>query len=370
MDPSTPFGSGLLAGLPYRGPVETFMVSPENPTGDKAGGARRTPDPSDPDLAHSAAAVPLGKGWKVRPFIRVPAGTEAVLADVEGPATISYFWITTDLLELRRLTLRVWWDDEPTPSIEAPLGDFFVLGHDAAPHQVTSMPVVVAPSRALNCWWQMPFRRRARFTLTNDGEVDAEVVAFKIVFHRGEVPEGARHLHAQWRRSRTSLDHPEHTILEGVTGDGIYVGTALSWTSAAAGWWGEGEVKFYLDGDDEYPTICDTGTEDYFGGAWCFYRDLRTDHTEQPFNAPFLGLPLATTGGPEQPRRFSLYRWHLLDPIGFRHDLRVTVQALGWYPDKTYQPLTDDIASTAFWYQGEPHGEFPAFPELRRRWGT
>src|SRR4051794_36368156 len=130
MDDTAQQHSGLLAGLPYRGRVETFMVSPENPTGEKAGGARRTPDPTDPDLPHSGAAVPLGKGWKVRPFIKLPAGEEAVLADIEGPGTITYFWITTDLAELRKLILRVWWDDEPTPSVEAPLGDFFVMGHD------------------------------------------------------------------------------------------------------------------------------------------------------------------------------------------------------------------------------------------------
>jgi hypothetical protein len=369
MDDLGPQRAGLLAGLPYLGAVETFMVSPENPTGAKAGGARTTPDPTDPDLPHSAAAVPLGRGWKVRPFIKLPAGEEAVLADIEGPATITYFWITTDLAELRRLILRVFWDDEPTPSIEVPLGDFFAMGHDASPHHVTSLPVVVAPTRALNCWWQMPFRRHARFTLTNEGEKDANVVAFKLMFQRAEVGPDARYLHAQWRRSTTTRELPEHTILDGVTGSGVYVGTAISWTSASGGWWGEGEAKFFIDGDDEYPTICDTGTEDYFGGAWCYYEDLHDKPVEVPFSAPFLGLPLATTGGPEAPRRFSLYRWHLLDPIGFGQDLKVTIQALGWYPDKTYQPLTDDIASTAFWYQSEPHGSFPQLPPLRERWG-
>lgn len=292
-----------------------------------------------------------------------------MLADIDGPATITYFWITTDLAELRRLILRVWWDDEATPSIEVPLGDFFAMGHDSSPHHVTSLPVVVAPTRALNCWWQMPFRRHARFTLTNEGGEDADVVAFKLMFQRGEVGPAARYLHAQWRRSTTTRDVPEHTILDGVTGSGIYVGTAISWTSASGGWWGEGEAKFFIDGDDPYPTICDTGTEDYFGGAWCYYDNLQDNKVEQPFSAPFIGLPLATTGGPEAPRRFSLYRWHLLDPIGFSQDLKVTIQALGWYPDRTYQPLTDDIASTAFWYQSEPHGDFPVLPALRQRWG-
>lgn len=359
---------GLLSGLPYLGPVETRMVSPENPTGAKGGGATRIPDPSDPDLPHSAAAVHLGKGWKVRPFVRLPAGETVVLADIEGPGTISYFWITSDLREFRRLVLRVWWDNEPTPSIETPLGDFFALGHDNALHEVASLPVAVAPKRGLNCWWPMPFRHHARITLSNDGEVDADIVAYKILYQRHDIPDNAPYLHAQWRRSTTTRQHPEHTILDGVRGSGHYVGTSLAWTASSGGWWGEGEVKFYLDGDAEHPTICDTGTEDYFGGAWCFYRDLATDHTEQTYSMPFMGLPLAQNGGPESPRRFSLYRWHLLDPIAFATDLRVTVQALGWYPDKTYQPLTDDIASTALWYQREPHAPFPALAPLRERW--
>lgn len=361
---------GLLTGLPYLGRIETRMISAENPSGAKGAAAAWVPDPPDPDLVHSGPAVPLGKGWKVRPFIRLPAGQTAVLADVEGPGTIAYLWITSDIGEYRRLVLRVWWDDEPEPSIEAPLGDFFAMGHDGAAHEVTSLPVVVAPRRGLNCWWPMPFRHRARVELTNDGDQDANVVAYKILYHRHDVPDNARYLHAQWRRSVTTRTHPEHTILDGVRGQGHYVGTYLAWTAASGGWWGEGEVKFYLDGDDELPTICDTGTEDYFGGAWSFYRDPAAgDRTEQVFNAPFLGLPLAANGGPESPRRFGLYRWHLLDPIGFDADLRVTVQALGWYPDHTYQPLTDDIASLALWYQAEPHEPFPPFPPLRERWG-
>jgi hypothetical protein len=359
---------GLLGGLPYLGRIETRMVSPENPTGAKGAGATRVPDPSDPDLPHSGAAVPLGKGWKVRPFVTLPAGETLTLADLDGPGAISYIWITSDLREYRRLALRACWDDETEPSIEAPLGDFFGMGHDDAVHEVSSLPVVVAPKRGLNCWWRMPFRHHARLTLTNDGDVDANIVAYKIVYHRHDVPDAAAYLHAQWRRSVTTREHPEHTILDGVRGSGHYVGTSLAWTAGSGGWWGEGEVKFYLDGDGEYPTICDTGTEDYFGGAWGFYRDGVTDRTEQPYSTPFLGLPLASNGGPESPRRFSLYRWHLLDPIGFDSDLRVTVQTLGWYPDKTYQPLTDDIASLALWYQREPHAPFPAFPPLRDRW--
>ena len=132
--------------------------------------------------------------------------------------------------------------------------------------------------------------------------------------------------------------------------------------------WGEGEVKFYIDGDGEFPTICDNGTEDYFSGAWGFFKDPKKDMVEQAFNTPFVGMPLAHVTGPDTPRYFSLYRWHVLDSIGFEKDLRVTVQTLGWWPGHIYQPLTDDVASTAFWYQCEPHVAYPKFPGLNDRW--
>jgi hypothetical protein len=326
------------------------------------------PDPADPDLPHSAAALDLGKGWKVRPFIRIKAGETAVLADLDGPASIRHFWITTDLAEWRSLALRFYWDDEKDPSIEVPLGDFFSIGHDNADYSVISMPVTVAPRRGCNCYWPMPFRKHARCTLQNEGPVDANIVAYKLLYTLGDVPREAGYLHSQWRRSVTQRERPEHTIVDGIRGTGAYVGTSLAWCALSRGWWGEGEVKFYIDGDLEYPSIADSGTEDYFGGAWCFYQD-RQNRRETAFTSPFLGLPYAQVDGPAGPRRFSLYRWHVMDPIGFKKDLKVTVQALGWFPHRRYEPLTDDIASTAFWYQGEPHAPFPALPRMAERWG-
>jgi hypothetical protein len=223
---------------------------------------------------------------------------------------------------------------------------------------------VVAPKRGCNSYWQMPFRQHARITLENTSTEDANVVAYKFLYKLHAVPYDAAYFHAQWRRSQTRREHPEHTILENVKGRGIYVGTYLAWCALSKGWWGEGEVKFYLDGDKEFPTLSDTGTEDYFGGAWCFYENA----VEREFNSPFLGLPLAKVGDPQSPRRFSLYRWHVMDSVGFQEDLRVTVQALGWYPKSKYEPLTDDIASVAYWYQLEPHVKFPKLLPLRDRW--
>ncbi len=146
-----------------------------------------------------------------------------------------------------------------------------------------------------------------------------------------------------------------HAVLDGVSDRGHYVGTYLAWGSNSGGWWGEGEVKFYLDGDTELPTICGTGTEDYFGGAWNF------DVPGQGYTAystPFLGLPqiLRPDGLYRSQQRFGMYRWHLPDPIRFANDIRVTVQALGWRSGGRYLPLTDDIASTALWYGQSPAG--------------
>jgi Protein of unknown function (DUF2961) len=247
------------------------------------------------------------------------------------------------------------------------MGDFFARGHDTAPHRVNSLPVVVGPKNAYSSYWQMPFRRHARITLENQSSQDAGVVAYRILYKLHPVPTDAAYFHAQWRRSLTVRENPQHIILDGVQGRGLYTGTYLAWTSFSSGWWGEGEVKFFIDGDGEFPTMADNGTEDYFGGAWGFSGN--TTEREQEYSTPFLGLPLARTGDPGGPRRFSLYRWHLLDSIGFSQDLKVTVQALGWWPGiPRYQPLTDDIASVAYWYQYEPHAVFPVFPPIRDRW--
>jgi hypothetical protein len=363
---------GMLGGLPFQAGVVTRMISPENPTGEKGGACHWDPDPNDPNLPHSRAASDLGRGWKVRPFIQLKSGETKVLADITGPGCLNYLWITSDLPEYRALVLRFYWDGEEAPSVEVPLGDFFAMGHDAAPHLVTSHPVTVGPYRGLNCYWPMPFRQRARVTLENQGPKDANIIAYKILYKLHPVPDDAAYFHAQWRRSLTERSHPEHVILDGVSGRGVYVGTYLAWAAFSRGWWGEGEVKFFLDGDAEFPTISDTGTEDYFGGAWCFFRDMqgdKDDKVEQEFSAPFLGMPLARIDDRQSARLFSLYRWHVLDAIGFERDLRVTVQALGWWPDRKYQPLTDDIASVAYWYQEEPHAPFPSLLPMRERWG-
>jgi hypothetical protein len=349
-----------LATLPTLTPnANNRMVSPENPTGRKGQGAMAVPNPADPDLAFSNAAKDLGQGWKVRPFIKVKPHSTVTLMDVCGPGVIQHIWMTTApdwLGNGRASVLRFYWDGEATPSIEVPLTDFFAIGHDLFA-RVNSAAVVVVPKTALNCYWPMPFRKSARATFTNDSDNELDLLTWQIDYSEQSVPADAGYFHAQWRRDVTDRSHPEHTILE-AKGEGRYVGTFLAWTQLSDGWFGEGEVKFYIDGDTKFPTLVGTGTEDYFGGSYCF---------PEIFSTPYVGNTLDHKGK-EGPPKWSLYRWHIPDPVAFHTDLKLTIQALGWWPNARYQPLADDVASVAYWYQAEPHIAFPAFPPLAQRW--
>jgi hypothetical protein len=151
-----------------------------------------------------------------------------------------------------------------------------------------------------------------------------------------------------------------YTIIDGIKGQGHYVGTYLCWGVNNNGWWGEGEIKFYMDGDKDFPTICGTGTEDYFCGSYNF--DVGGTYKE--YSTAYAGLPqiIRPDGSYRANQRFGLYRWHITDPIRFKKDLRITIQALGWRSGGRYLPLKDDIASVAFWYQAEPHQPFPELP--------
>jgi hypothetical protein len=274
--------------------------------------------------------------------------------DVAGSGIIQHIWLVEGLN--RGLVIRFYWDGEETPSVEAPASDFFAVGHGRfAP--VNSLPVVVNPANALNCFWPMPFRTRARITLSNETAQDVQLVAYQITYVETEIPAEAGTFHAQYRRAPTAGVNP-YTILDGVKGRGRYVGTFLAWTQMEKGWFGEGEIKFYMDGDDSFPTICGTGTEDYFLGSYGFPK---------PYTTAYAGTVLPASDGAEPPNLWSLYRWHIQDPINFEQDLRVTIQALGWGPDGKYKKLADDIASVAYWYQAEPHAPFPKLPVLAER---
>jgi hypothetical protein len=266
---------------------------------------------------------------------------------------IRHIWLTTDRGSLRGLVLRMFWDGEEAPSIEAPLGDFFCNGWTDELALVNSEPIVVAPAGGLNSYWQMPFRESARITLENVSDHGVPVY-YQVTYSMEELPAQTAYLHAAWRRSHPLGQPAIHTIVDEVRGRGHYVGTYLAIEPGDSGWWGEGELKFYLDGDDAFPTICGTGTEDYFGGAWNF--DLAGRYVR--YSTAYLGLHQVLPADQiyQARQRFGMYRWHLPDPIGFERELRVTVQALGWHSGGRYLPLERaDIATTAFWYQTEPH---------------
>ncbi|MHB8718923.1 MAG: glycoside hydrolase family 172 protein [Candidatus Dormibacteria bacterium] len=337
---------------------ESRSISAENPDGAKGGGGRAEPSG---DL-HPARS--LGRGWKVRPCIPLPAGSTTTLADIDGPGTIRHIWMTVDTNALRGCVLRVHWNGVASPSVEVPLGDFFANGHGVR-SVVNSMPVAVYPTGGLNSYWPMPFQQHCTITIENQLPEDIPSLYYQVDYSLGAVAEEAALFHAQWRRSLTTREHPEHVILDGVRGRGHYVGTYLAWTQMSDGWWGEGEMKFFIDGDTDHPTYCGTGTEDYFGGAWCF--GALGEAPPQTYSGPFLGYPQWTAPEGKVPKH-GLYRWHIPDPIRFREDLRVTVQALGWWPRWEFQPLTDDIASVAYWYQTTASTGFPPLPGLAARY--
>jgi hypothetical protein len=262
--------------------------------------------------------------------------------------------------DARLFILRFYWDDETEPSVEVPLCDFFASGWGQY-CQINSLAVCVNPNNGQCCYWSMPFRKKAKVTLENLTDQDTHL-GYQINYTLTDVPADAAYFHAQFRRVKKLPLKTPYTILDGVRGQGHYVGTYLAWEVHSGGWWGEGEIKFYLDGDKKFPTICGTGTEDYFGGAWNFENP--ETHRYQTFSTPYSGL--AQVLPPEliylPGQRFGLYRWHIADPVRFEKDLKVTIQALGWKANGIYMPLQDDIASVAYWYQTEPHAKFPPLP--------
>jgi hypothetical protein len=331
---------------------ETRSISAENPTGERGGGAREVPG------ADNAASM-MGTGWKVRPCIDIASGECVTLAAIQGPGEVRHIWITSPEEAYRDVLLRIYWDGEETPSVEVPLGDFFCLGHGRRA-RIVSLPVNVNPAGGMNCYWPMPFARSARITVENQRHQPISGFFYQVDYALlPAIAEQSAYFHAQWRREDPVPFHKEYTILDGVRGRGQFVGVYLAWEQLSDGWWGEGEVKMYVDGDGEYPTYCFTGTEDYFGGAWGFGGET--------YSAPFLGYPMFDKEA-GQVIRHGLYRWHIMDPVRFRSDLKVDIQPLGWNERGKLWPLQDDIASVAYWYQTEPHAPFPKMLPVERRW--
>ncbi len=332
--------------------AQTRSLSPENFKGEKGAGGMATTGTG------SGASRDLGQGWKVSPSVVIDTAATFTIADIDGPGAIQHIWMTPTG-NWRFSILRFYWDGEKEPSVEVPVGDFFGMGWgEFAP--LNSLAVTVNPGSAFNCYWPMPFRKHCKITMQNIGD-ERMYLYYQVDYTLTTVPGDAAYFHAQFRKSNPTQG-ALHTLLDDVKGKGQYVGTYLAWGVNNNGWWGEGEIKFYMDGDTRFPTIIGTGTEDYFCGSYDF--ENQTTHQYQEFSTAYAGLPqvLRPDGLYRSQQRFGLYRWHIVDPIRFESDLKITIQDLGWRSGGRYLQQQSNISSVSYWYQAEPHRSFPKLP--------
>lgn len=334
--------------------AQTRSISPENYNGAKGKGGMATLQQG----SARNAARDLGEGWKVNPFVVIDSGKTFTIAEITGPGAIQHIWMTPTG-NWRYSIIRFYWDDEKEPSVEVPVGDFFGMGWGEYAH-LNSIAMTVNPGSAFNSYWVMPFKKKCRITMENIAD-ERMVLYYQVDYTLTEVPDDAAYFHAQFRRANPNTGSL-YTLVDNIKGKGQYVGTYMAWGVNNNGWWGEGEIKFFLDGDDKFPTINGTGTEDYFCGSYNF--ENRKTRQYQEFSTPYAGLHqvIRPDGLYTSQQRFGLYRWHIMDPIRFDKDLKVTIQDLGWRSGGRYLPQQSDISSVAYWYQSEPHSTFPKLP--------
>jgi hypothetical protein len=359
------FGGFGMSDLGRLYDVESRSISAENFNGAKGAGGKAE------EGFGAQAARDLGQGWKVSPAVNIKNGDTFEVADIEGPGVIRHIWMTAKG-SYRFLILRIYWELSDVPSVECPLGDFFANGN--AHHepgrsiQLNSLAVCVNSRNGMNCYWPMPFRKKCRITLENISGVETTLF-YQVDYTLNEVPEDAGYFHAQFRRTNPLPYKSDYTILDRIEGRGQYVGTYMLWGSNNSEWWGEGEIKMYMDGDQKWPTICGTGTEDYFCGAWCFMeKDANGKMIYREYTGPYSGFFRANDIDDYQQtqKRFLMYRWHITDPVFFSNDLKVTMQAIGWRVQdqpRKYLPLQDDITSVAYWYQDNPNTKREPLPD-------
>lgn len=313
-------------------------VSFENPTGEPGKGGR--------------AASHLGVGRKGSPARELAPGATVELGNITaGPGTIRHIWMTTERYpsNLRSLVLRAWWDDQKHPSIECPVGDFFGFAHGKVMPYFSAVHSVGA-SAGMNLWLPMPFARRARFTLTNEGPKTIPLY-YQIDYTLGDThPADVGRLHVLFRRENPTAEKRDFEILPKRTQKGRYVGAVLGVRNLhPSQWWGEGEIKVYIDGDKEFPTICGTGSEDYIGLSW------GTQQTPFFYNGCSL----------DKDNYVSMYRWHLADPITWKHEARITIQQIA-YRDNLME-TQDDWSTATFWYEPVPSAPLPPLPDQKAR---
>jgi hypothetical protein len=351
-----------MSNLSKLSDAKTRSISPENFTGGKGKGGMADPvkNKGERNVANAAnEARDLGTGWKVNPFIIINPGETFTIAEMEGPGAIQHIWMTPTG-NWQFSIIRFYWDDEKTPSVEAPIGAFFGMGwNQYAP--LNSLAVTVNPGSAFNCYWKMPFRKKCRITVENINGDEPMRLYYQVDYTLTTIANDEAYFHAQYRRANPNKGSL-HTIIDGVKGKGHYVGTYMAVGVNNNGWWGEGEIKFFMDGDKDFATIVGTGTEDYFCGSYNFENKVKKQYEE--YSTAYAGLHqvIRPDGVYNSQQRFGMYRWHILDPIRFDADLKVTIQDLGWRHGGRYLPQGSDIITVAFWYQREPHAAFPKLP--------
>lgn len=342
--------------------AQSRSVSAENPTGEKNMGATL----SEGTGKRAAEEAGLGVGWKISPSVVIKAGEITSLADIKGQGMIQTIWCTGCLG--RDFIFRIYWDGQENPSVETPLGDFFGCGWHGGESKVqpafapvNSAMIAVHPAYGFNSCWPMPFRKGFRITLENRSERDS-VLYYQVNYELSEIPENAAYFHAHWKRTNPVPTNEEYVVLDNIKGKGHFAGVMLNvGINGQNLWWGEGEMKFFIDGD-EHPTICATGTEDYFGGAWGWSVNGRYT----PYTGLYMGVHEIhePKGGEDVQQRFSMYRWHIHDPVRFERDLKVTLQDLGWRRNgRTYLSRNDDMSSVSYWYQTLPTVPFQPLPD-------
>ncbi|HJO92027.1 MAG TPA: glycoside hydrolase family 172 protein [Victivallales bacterium] len=331
--------------------AESRSISAENPLGALSSGAKETPNTKN----HPSRE--LGKGWKVNPFVKIEAGKTKTIMNIEGPGVIRHIWVTLNSKFYRDVIIRFYWDGEISPSVEVPIGDFFCNSWNKR-QIISGIPINVNPSGGMNMFFPMPFKKNAKITIENGSVNDLNEFFYTINYTLEKVSADSLYFHSYWNRQNPTKYKEEYIIVDNIKGRGSYVGTFISWQQNNEGWWGEGELKMFMDNDKEYPTICGTGTEDYFGGAWCF---------EDSFSAPYFGFREVSKKSGETGARMTMYRFHIHDPVLFKKKFKVNIQALGWRNNERYLPLQDDISSVAYWYQTVPHNPFKEIPDRNKR---
>ena len=318
-------------------------ISFENPTGAPGAGGQ--------------ASSHLGVGRKGAPARTIKPGEEVQLCDIEGPGTIRHIWITTDQKPVaqRAMMIRVWWDDQAHPSIECPIGDLFVFAHGKITAYQSAVHSV-GPTGGRNIWLPMPFVKRARMTFINEGQQDVPL------FYQIDYTVGDKHaadvgrLHVLFRRENPTTEKQDFELLPQRNNKGRFIGSIIGIRNLhSEQWWGEGEIKVFMDGDKEFPTICGTGSEDYVGLAWGIQ------------DTPFLynGCSLNQKDPGSDKSFVSMYRWHLPDPIAWQREARITIQQIAW--KNGLAETRDDWSAATFWYEPVPSEPLPACPSLEAR---